>query len=109
MSRGSEIGKVVRLWIKEMGDGFPVKEWDDDVWEDIEECICGVYIGDWDGLSIAEGVIYETELPDGCLTPLDRLRSILEAEEKLLMNAPDEKDREIAVYERILGIMEHAL
>lgn len=41
--------------------GQPIEEWPDEAWEDVEECICGVYWEEWKDL-IDPVLIIEREL-----------------------------------------------
>ena len=71
MSRGSEIGKIVREWAKESGDDSVV-EWDDDVWDDIEDYIGCLYIEAFEGLAIIKGEFYEIKPLDVTLAELKK-------------------------------------
>lgn len=56
--RGIKIGEIVKDWKAEL-QGWPVEEWGDDVWEGIEESICGIYFEEWRDLLDWEHIVDE--------------------------------------------------
>ena len=46
MNRALEIKKI----ILEYAEGLPIEEWPDEAWEDVEECVAGIYLEDWKDL-----------------------------------------------------------
>ena len=46
MNRALEIKKIILEYAEEL----PIEEWPDEAWEDVEECINGIYWEEWKDL-----------------------------------------------------------